>query len=76
MKGRCPMLPNHDQLMMFRASAVSCGSDDLLWVADRALEGDPDAFEIVAAAMNKAAAALADAREAAAALRASRADPE
>ena len=70
------MLPNHHQLMMFRASAVSSGSDDLLWVADRALEGDPDAFEIVAAAMNKAAAALADAREAAAALRASRADPE
>ncbi len=75
MKGRWPMLPNHDQLMMFRASAVSCGSDDLLWVADRALEGDPDAFAIVAAAMNKAAAALADARRDAAALRASRADP-
>jgi hypothetical protein len=75
-KGRCPVLPNHDHLMMFRASAVSCGSDDLLWVADLALEGDPNAFEIVAAAMNKAADALADASEAAAALRASRADPE
>ncbi len=76
MKGRCTMLLNHDQLLMFRASAVSCGSDDLLWVADRALEGDPAAFEIAATAMNNAAAALADAREAAAALRASRADPE
>jgi len=69
------MLPTHDQLMMIRASAVSSGSADLLWVADRALEGDLVAFEIAAAAINKAAAAFANARKAAAAPRASSADP-
>lgn len=64
------MIPNRDQLMMFRASAVAAGGGDLLWVADQALAGDPDAVAIVAAAMNKAMVALADAKVAAAALRA------
>lgn len=63
------MIPNRDQLVLFRASAVNSGSDDLLWAADQALAGNPDAVALVAVAMNKAMIALVDAKNDAAALR-------
>jgi hypothetical protein len=69
------MIPNVEQLKLFRASGVAAGSPDLVWVADQSLAGDPRALQIVADAMGKAAAAIADAKVAAAALRAAVAGP-